>query len=380
MRLHSCWLIAAWATATKALSIASPLPNSTLTVGSTFDLKWVTNKTVSPNLMVTISLLLSPSTSDVVAVLATTAEDFNSWLVSVDQAQPNTLYYLSLDDGSSDSVVGGPYYFTNSTSLLTTPQPNGILAPSAPSASPATSESSKTLEPSYQTVPITTPKPTMSANLNNTSTNNSGASSDKPASSSTAIPTYAIVLLSVGPPMIIVLVGLDQTPQVNEITLANNNSPLTHDQKMPVPINDLTAPYHYSPRTRDQEMPAPVIGLTAPYHHSPRTRDQDITAPVNGLPLSYYQSPNTWDQGGLATAHELAPPYYQAPNSRDQDDLPTVNGSTPANYHSPNTPGTEDFSSGYPPAQQLNTNMPTYPMPMPMPMPTPKPHSSDYQV
>ncbi|KAJ2956950.1 hypothetical protein NQZ79_g7255 [Umbelopsis isabellina] len=410
MSLYWCWLIAAWATATNALSIASPLPNSTLTVGSMFNLKWVNDKTVSPTLEVTISLLSSTSASDIVAVLATTAEEFNEWLVTVNQAQPNTPYYLALDDGSSASVVAGPYYFTNSTQLLTAPQPSGILAPSASSA-PSATEPSTTLEPSYQTVPITTPNPTMSASLTDSSTNGSAASSGKKISSSTAIPTYAIVLLSVGTPIVIVLIGLkfglyslllttlgcciccgnrssrndhrtdqDQT-QVHELTPADNNSPLFQDQKVPVPVNDLTAPYHHSPRTRDHEMPAPVNGLTAPYHHSPRTRDQDIPAPVNGLTPPYYQSPNTWDQEGQAIANGQAPPYYHTPNTRDQDDLATVHGSAPANYHSPNTPGPEDLSPRYPPAQQLNASMTTYPMPTPMPMATPRlAHMADYHV
>jgi hypothetical protein len=77
--------------------------------------------------VVTISLLASPSTSDVVAVLAVNIpERYNSWLITVNQADPNTKYFLLLKDTTSPGVVAGPYYFA------TIEQPTTPEWPSSP--------------------------------------------------------------------------------------------------------------------------------------------------------------------------------------------------------------------------------------------------------
>jgi hypothetical protein len=115
MLLHCCCLLAAWAALTNALSMVYPPANCTLALGSMFLLTWVTNQTVSPTLLVTVSLLSSPSTSDVLSVLATTTEESDSQMIIINHAQSDTAYYLSLNDSSSPTVVAGPYYFTNST-------------------------------------------------------------------------------------------------------------------------------------------------------------------------------------------------------------------------------------------------------------------------
>lgn len=130
MRLHCCWLLAACITAINALTVTYPPPNSTIGVGSMFYVIWDFNQTVSSTLLVTISLLSSPSSQDIVAALATTEEENGSQMIVVNHAQPNTIYYLSLNDTNSPTVVAGPYYFSNSSNLSIPPQP---ISPSNPS-------------------------------------------------------------------------------------------------------------------------------------------------------------------------------------------------------------------------------------------------------
>jgi hypothetical protein len=127
MRFHCCWLLAAWATVSCALSVASPTANTTINIGRPFTLAWTYTQTTASTDVVTISLLASPSTSDVVAVLAVNIpERYNSWLITVNQADPNTKYFLLLKDTTSPGVVAGPYYFA------TIEQPTAPEWPSSP--------------------------------------------------------------------------------------------------------------------------------------------------------------------------------------------------------------------------------------------------------
>ncbi|KAJ2956949.1 hypothetical protein NQZ79_g7254 [Umbelopsis isabellina] len=126
MRLLFCFLIAAWATASSALSLASPAPNSTLPIGEMFSVGWMYTQVAAASDRVTVSLLSSPSTADVVEILFTDIpEQFNEWPATVSQATPNTEYYLFLDDTTSPGVVAGPYYFASSESL----KPPGFKLP-----------------------------------------------------------------------------------------------------------------------------------------------------------------------------------------------------------------------------------------------------------
>ncbi|KAG2174844.1 hypothetical protein INT43_005906 [Umbelopsis isabellina] len=118
----------AWATASSALSLDSPAPNSTLPIGEMFSVEWKYTQVAAASDQVTVSLLSSPSTTDVVEILFTDIpEQFNSWPAIVNQATPNTEYYLFLNDTTSPGVVAGPYHFA-STSTEPYKLPGYIIA------------------------------------------------------------------------------------------------------------------------------------------------------------------------------------------------------------------------------------------------------------
>lgn len=114
MRLLFGLILAVWATVSSALSLTSPTPDSTIQVGETFNVGWQYTQVSAASDYVTIFLLSSTSTADVVEILFTgIPEQFNSWPATVNQATPNTEYYLLLNDTTSSGVVAGPYYFTS---------------------------------------------------------------------------------------------------------------------------------------------------------------------------------------------------------------------------------------------------------------------------